>query len=102
MSTLDRVSRTTTPEGPAPSRRALARCVSDPDAFVALWGRSALLSTAAALPRPFDDLLDLDAVDELLSRRGLRTPFLRLAKDGVVVPASSFTRSGGAGAAIAD
>ena len=102
MSTLDRVSRTTTAEGPAPSRRALARCVSGPDAFAALWGRSALLSTAAALPRPFDDLLDLAAVDELLSRRGLRTPFLRLAKDGIVVPASSFTRPGGVGAAIGD
>ncbi len=100
MSTLHHVSRTTD-EGPAPSR-ALARCVPDPDAFAALWGRAALLATAAELPRPFDDLLDLDAVDELLSRRGLRTPFLRMAKDGVVVPGSSFTRPGGVGAAIAD
>ena len=30
----------------------------------------------------------IDAVDELLSRRGLRTPFIRLAKDGAVVPAA--------------
>ena len=44
----------------------------------------------------------LDTVDELLSRRGLRTPFLRVAKDGKVVDASRFTRSGGAGAEIAD
>jgi hypothetical protein len=76
--------------------------VPDPDAFADVWGRTALHATAAELPRPFDDLLDLPAVDELLSRRGLRTPFLRLAKDGVVVPGSSFTRSGGAGAAIGD
>ena len=101
MSTLHRASPTID-EGPAQSRRALSRCVPDPGAFAAVWGRSALLATAAELPRPFDDLLDLAAVDELLSRRGLRTPFLRLAKDGVVVPASAFTRSGGAGAAIGD
>ncbi|MFL6127793.1 MAG: cupin domain-containing protein [Mycobacteriales bacterium] len=37
-----------------------------------------------------------------MSRRGLRTPFLRVAKDGKVVEAARFTRSGGAGAEIAD
>ena len=41
-------------------------------------------------------------MDELLSRRGLRTPFIRVAKDGAVVPAERFTRSGGAGAQVAD
>jgi hypothetical protein len=41
-------------------------------------------------------------VDELLSRRGLRTPFLRIAKDGDVVDPKRFTGSGGAGAEIAD
>jgi len=100
MSTLHDIAPTMD-GGPAPSR-ALARCVPDPEAFRAVWGHSALLATAAELPRPFDDLLDLATVDELLSRRGLRTPFLRLAKDGVVVPGSAFTRSGGAGAAIGD
>ena len=44
----------------------------------------------------------MDAVDELVSRRGLRTPFLRVAKDGAVVDPARFTRSGGAGAEIAD
>ena len=88
--------------GPGASGRALARCVPDPEAFAAAWGRAALHATAAELPRPFDDLLDLDAVDELLSRRGLRTPFLRMAKDGAVVPPSRFTRPGGVGAAIGD
>lgn len=38
----------------------------------------------------------------MLSRRGLRTPFLRIAKGGTVRPASDYTRSGGAGADIAD
>lgn len=41
-------------------------------------------------------------MDELLSRRGLRTPFIRLAKGGSVVPASRYTRSGGTGALVAD
>ncbi|HLM07786.1 MAG TPA: cupin domain-containing protein [Blastococcus sp.] len=41
-------------------------------------------------------------MDELLSRRGLRTPFLRIAKDGAVVDPKRFTTSGGAGAEIAD
>jgi cupin superfamily protein len=101
MSTLHHPTRTRD-EGPATSGRALARCVPDPEAFAAAWGRVAVHATAAELPRQFDDLLDLDAVDELLSRRGLRTPFLRMAKDGDVVPASRFTRPGGVGAAIGD
>lgn len=53
-------------------------------------------------PHGFDDLFSLGAADELLSRRGLRTPFLRMAKDGVVTPPARYTRSGGAGAAVAD
>ena len=47
-------------------------------------------------------MFSLQAADELLSRRGLRTPFIRLAKDGRVLPGSRFTGSGGAGASIAD
>ena len=34
------------------------------------------------LPGAFTDLLDDDAIDELVSERGLRTPFLRVAKGG--------------------
>lgn len=47
-------------------------------------------------------MFSAEAVDELLSRRGLRTPFLRLAKNGRIVPAQRFTGSGGAGAQISD
>ena len=100
MSAVPQVPRR--PTGPAHDGRALARCVADPDAFTAAWGRRPLLATASELPQSFDDLLDLDGVDELLSRRGLRTPFLRMAKDGVVVDSSRFTRPGGVGAAIGD
>jgi len=61
-----------------------------------------VLSKAVDLPKPFDDLLTLAAVDELLSRRGLRTPFLRVARDGGVLGSDLFTSGGGVGAEIAD
>jgi lysine-specific demethylase/histidyl-hydroxylase NO66 len=85
-------------------RPALRRCVAvAPETFAQEhWGRTALLSDATELPRDFSDLLTLDAVDELLSRRGLRTPFLRMAKSGNVIPTARFTRPGGAGAEIGD
>jgi lysine-specific demethylase/histidyl-hydroxylase NO66 len=88
----------------APDRPALRRCISiEPDVFAReYWARRPLLTTREELGENYSDLLSLDAVDELLSRRGLRTPFLRVAKDGKVVDASRFTRSGGAGAEIAD
>ena len=50
----------------------------------------------------FSDLFSADAVDELISRRGLRTPFLRVAKDGATLPESSFTSPAGVGATISD
>ncbi|MEU4717847.1 cupin domain-containing protein [Micromonospora purpureochromogenes] len=85
---------------------ALARCVSvEPAKFAAAhWGRAPLLSRADELPNPdgFTDLLSLADADELLSRRGLRTPFLRVAKDGQLVPAARYTGGGGAGAEITD
>jgi hypothetical protein len=75
----------------------------DRERFAALhWGRTPLLSRAAELPGGFTDLFGQDAVDELVSRRGLRTPFLRMAKDGSVLAASRFTRGGGAGAGAPD
>jgi lysine-specific demethylase/histidyl-hydroxylase NO66 len=83
---------------------ALARCVdcTAADFFTEHWSRTPRLSRAAQLGGGFRDLLDADAVDELVSRRGLRTPFARMAKDGTVLPAGAFTRGGGAGATIAD
>lgn len=83
---------------------ALRRCVAgDPDKFAAgFWGRRAMLSRAADLPALFTDLLTLDDVDELLSRHGLRTPFLRIARNGEVVGDKQFSGPGGAGAEIPD
>jgi lysine-specific demethylase/histidyl-hydroxylase NO66 len=66
------------------------------------WAQRPLLTRAEQTGNSFTDLLDLPTVDELLSRRGLRTPFLRIAKDGAVVDPERFTTSGGAGAEIAD
>jgi hypothetical protein len=83
---------------------ALRRCIAcAPERFgTEHWGRAPLLTRAAELTGGFDDLLDAAAVDELVSSRGLRTPFLRMAKDGSVLPATRFTRGGGAGASVAD
>nr|WP_281241942.1 cupin domain-containing protein [Geodermatophilus siccatus] len=82
----------------------MRRCTAlDPRVFAEEhWARRPLLTRAEETGGSFDDLLDLAAVDELLSRRGLRTPFLRIAKDGAVVDTKRFTTSGGAGAEVAD
>ena len=66
------------------------------------WGREPLLSPADRLPEGFGDLLSAAAVDELVSERGLRTPFLRVAKDGSTLGERAFTAPGGVGALIAD
>ncbi|MEV6695040.1 cupin domain-containing protein [Micromonospora sp. NPDC051196] len=104
MTRLDPPGGTVRPAVAYPS--ALARCVSvEPEKFAAAhWGHTPLLSRAAELPNPagFTDLLSTADADELLSRRGLRTPFLRVAKDGQVLPAARYTGGGGAGAEIGD
>ncbi|WP_312855078.1 cupin domain-containing protein [Agromyces agglutinans] len=78
------------------------------------WGREALLSRASELgdgpdgagdsadAAGFADLFSADAVDELVTRRGVRTPFIRMAKEGSVLPASAYTGSGGFGAEVGD
>jgi ribosomal protein L16 Arg81 hydroxylase len=83
---------------------ALRRCTVLPAAEFAdrYWGREPLLTRHRELGNRFDDLFGASAVDELVSQRGLRTPFLRMAKDGTVLAGREFTRSGGAGAGIAD
>lgn len=64
-----------------------------------VWARKPLLTRR---PSDFSDLFSTAAVDELISRRGLRTPFLRVAKDGATLPESTFTSPAGVGATIAD
>ncbi|SCE79253.1 Cupin superfamily protein [Micromonospora matsumotoense] len=106
MTTIDPPGGHGRPAVTSAATRALARCVSvEPAKFAAAhWGRAPLLSRADELPNPagFTDLLSPDDADELLSRRGLRTPFLRVARDGQLVPTARFTGGGGAGAEIGD
>jgi hypothetical protein len=66
------------------------------------WGQAPLVAAARNLPMPVDDLFSEDAVDELVSQRGLRTPFLRVAQDGRTLGDREFTQGGGVGAAIGD
>ena len=83
---------------------ALGRCVCVPaDVFARkYWADQPLHSTAGTLPRDFGDLFSPAAADELLTDRALRTPFIRMAKEGSVLAADCFTASGGFGAHVAD
>lgn len=88
-----------------PRGSALRRLTGvDPREFAGrLWGREVHLSRAAErADGSFADLFSLTAADELISSRGLRTPFLRMVRDGGTVPNRRFTSSGGVGASIAD
>lgn len=98
---------TTTPlpdAAAASGRPALARLLRLPvDEFARdYWGQRPLVSTAAELGGDFGDLFSNAAVDELISVRGLRTPFLRVAKDGKTLGDNEFTGPGGVGATIGD
>ncbi|MGV0853790.1 cupin domain-containing protein [Mycolicibacterium phlei] len=82
----------------------LSRCVATDRATFAdrYWGRRPLLSRADALPRDFGDLLSPDMVDELIAERGVRAPFIRLAKDGELLARDCYLGPAGFGAEIAD
>ena len=84
-------------------RPALSRLIgiSPSDFADVYWGSQPLLTRGDLLPNA-DDLFSADAVDELVARRGLRTPFIRMANEGAVLPAMRFTGSGGFGAEVGD
>ena len=86
------------------ARRSSASCPSTPrSSRRGTLGHAPLVSRAADLPGGLLDLFSNDAVDELVSRRGLRTPFLRVAKRRHrPCRTSAFTAGGGIGAGIAD
>ena len=73
---------------------ALQRLVPvDAEQFAAdTWGTSPLVTRAADLPGGLLELFAEGAVDELVSRRGLRAPFLRVARDGQTLGDREFTR----------
>jgi ribosomal protein L16 Arg81 hydroxylase len=82
----------------------LSRCIAiAPDAFAREhWGRRPLLTRSDALPRDFDDLLSAAAVDELIAERGVRAPFIRLAKEGDVLAKDCYLGPAGFGAEMPD
>ncbi|MGZ8178351.1 cupin domain-containing protein [Williamsia sp. SKLECPSW1] len=82
----------------------LNRCVAvDTSAFATQhWGVRPLLSRAADLPQDFADLLSPSAVDELLAERGVRAPFIRMAKNGSLLARDEFLSPAGVGAEIGD
>ncbi len=82
----------------------LSRCIAtDPQTFAAeYWGRRPLLSPSHALPRDFGDLLSADTVDELIAERGVRAPFIRLAKEGGVLAKDCYLGPAGFGAEVPD
>ncbi|OZC84313.1 cupin [Rhodococcus sp. 06-418-1B] len=85
-------------------RSALGRLISIPERAFSdeVWGRTPLLTRASELDRTFEDLLTPSDVDELVSHRGVRTPFARMAKDGALLDKSEFTSSAGFGAEMPD
>ncbi|MBB2986880.1 cupin domain-containing protein [Terracoccus luteus] len=97
-------STTSRASAPTRGRSALRSLVSVDDEVFAdqYWGEQPLVSRVDELPGDLGGLFDVAAVDELVSRRGLRAPFLRVAKDGVTYGDREFTSGGGVGAAVAD
>ena len=89
---------------PLRGHSALSRVIAvTPDDFASrYWGRTPLVSRADDLPGCIDELFSVPAVDELVSQRGLRAPFLRVAKNGTTYGDRDFTDGGGVGAAVAD
>lgn len=87
-------------EGRPTLRRLIA--VSEERFAAEFWGSSPLLTRRSEQDRGLDDLFSPEDADEILSMRGLRTPFIRVAKDGVIVDSSRFTGPGGVGAAVGD
>ncbi|CAJ1587109.1 cupin domain-containing protein [[Mycobacterium] wendilense] len=82
----------------------LNRCIAtDPGTFASeYWDRKPLLSRSGELPRDFDDLLSAEMVDELIAERGVRSPFLRMAKEGDVLARDCYLGPAGFGAEITD
>ena len=77
---------------------ALSRAVSVDAATFATehWSRAPLLSRAGQLPSPFDDLLSVAQIDDLVAERGLRTPFFRTVSEGGSLPVPVKTVTAGA------
>ena len=91
-------------EGGPDARAALPRLTTvTPAEFASdYWGRRPLLSRSDELGADFADLFSLAAVDELVANRAVRTPFVRMANEGELLPASRYTSPSGFGAEVGD
>lgn len=77
-----------------PEVSALQRLVGAADDFVSdVFGRRPL-HVPSTDPHAFADVLDLAAVDEILSGTGLRAPAFRMVRAGRTLPMGPLTRSG--------
>ncbi|MGH9117775.1 MAG: cupin domain-containing protein [Acidimicrobiales bacterium] len=71
---------------------ALERCVGEPESFLAEhFGRHALWRRQSA--DAFADLFGPADADHLVTSAGLRTPAMRLVRNGAGIPSSGWTRS---------
>ena len=91
-------------EGGPDARAALPRLIKVPAPQFAsdYWGRQPLLSRRSELSGGFHDLFSLAAVDELVAHRALRTPFVRMANEGDLLPPGRYTSPSGFGAEVGD
>ena len=91
-------------EGGPDARAALPRLIAipAPDFEREHWGRVPLLTRAAELGQDFTDLFSLEAVDELVANRAIRTPFVRMANEGDLLAPSRYTSPSGFGAEVSD
>ena len=81
-----------TPTAPTPERVARSTCSAvTPRPSSRRSGRPACTCTTPT-PTRLVGLLSLDDVDRLLTGTAIRTPAVRVARDGSVLPASAFTR----------
>lgn len=71
---------------------ALARCVADPERFLARGFGREVVHSPGADPGRYADLLALDDVDRLVTSSGLRAPAFRLVKGGETLPGSRYLR----------
>ncbi|RFA19292.1 cupin domain-containing protein [Subtercola boreus] len=83
---------------------ALTRMVGDlaPTFGADYWSTKPYVYESRGDAQRFDDLFSADAVDELVTSRGIRTPFMRMATEGTVLAQKSYTAPGGFGAEVGD
>ena len=69
----------------------LALLSGDPEAFIRdVWGRRILVHEVE--PARLEGIFDIGQADHLITETAMRTPQLRLAKSGSVLPESRFTK----------